>query len=161
MSTEIKYWGGAVVAAALAWFIQLESIYKLMLVFIALDVGSGVAASLVKKTTDSREAWKGIFGRKVSMLFGVCTFAYIPELLGPTVAAQMTLFGLTLGQGLALYASGIEVMSICENVTRGGFVLPPGALETLAKYLPGARRGTGEVNAENPAAGGSIVEEGK
>ncbi len=143
MTSELKYFGGLAVASILAWLVALDSIYKTLLIFIFLDVFSGVAASFVKKNTDSREAWRGIVGRKFSMVLAVCTFAYIPQLLGPAVAAELTLFGLSLGQGMALYASGVEVMSICENVTRGGFIFPPGVLETMGKYLPGARRGEG------------------
>lgn len=167
MALEIKYFFGAVFAAVLAWIaaayswvISLHLAIQFLFWFQLGDILSGLGASIYLQNTASHIAWKGITVKKclswlvVGAMVGVA--ALFKAISGVAAELSIGTFSMPLGAGAAFWYCLVEAMSILENAGKVG-ALPPGMLDIVRKYLPGARPPAPDLPKENPAALGSML----
>lgn len=162
MTSEIKVTGGLAIASIVAWWVSLHLAIQLLFWFQLADIASGFLSSIALRGTSSHIAWRSITAKKslswlvVGAMVGIGWL--IHQISGVAVELSLGTFSLPLGAGAAVYYCYVETISVLENAGKVN-ALPPGLLDLIRKYLPGARPpGPPPVppSNENPAAGGTI-----
>lgn len=120
---------GGLVALVGGWDKGMQT----LVVFIVLDVGTGVARAILQKDLSSKESYKG--GLKKLLILVVVAVATQVDRYAETNLAR---------NGAIAFYCGSEALSILENVAKSGVKIPP----FLEKILKALRNGESDEEEE-------------
>lgn len=118
-----------VLGLVLAWWLGLDTVIRLLVVLMAIDILSGMIGAAITKTLSSNESYKGI-AKKALVLLIVAAAEAISIYLGPDALP------VNLGEIVAGFYCAHEGLSILENAIAAGLPVPRQLRDTLAKLAP-------------------------
>ena len=121
LAAVIKVTLAAIVAAGAALFGGWDKGMQILLVFIFLDIVSGIVRAVIQKKLSSDESYKG--GLRKILIFVVVAVA--------TQADRFAETNLVRNAAIAYYC-GSEALSTLENVAASGVSIPPALRDVLA-----------------------------
>ena len=127
-ATLFKWLGGAVVAI----WLQMPTAAHFLLLFMALDIATGLVAGFIERKLASDVSYRGL-ARKVLILLMVGAAHVIVKAMG---------LQFDLGSAVATVYMVNEVISILENCARAGVPVPSVLVQALAKVKKTARAAT-------------------
>lgn len=119
---------GIAVAFVGAVFVNLPEIYQVLLVFMAVDMVSGIIRAAQQKELTSAIAWNGVMKKTGEGLL-VATAAYLQQVVAPIGAVP-------LPEALSLFYIYTEGLSILENFAAVGVPIPDFLKSALAELAP-------------------------
>jgi toxin secretion/phage lysis holin len=125
---------GLVSAVATGWA-SLVGVVQVLLLLMALDIATGMAAAFVQRRLNSAVGWRGVSRKAVTL--GVVTAA---------VVVEPVLGGAPVASVVAGFYAAVEALSILENAGRADVPVPGVLREALTRL---------QAQAEEPARAGS------
>lgn len=117
-----------IVAGSIFLFGEWNVAIQVLVIFMALDILTGMVRAFVQKELSSKESWRGV-GKK-SLVFVVIAVAHQLDRLTGT--------GATIRGAVVLFYCASEGLSIIENVAAAGLPLPE-ILKNALKLLNGQK----------------------
>lgn len=118
-----------------AFWGAFEPFVQCLIIFMGIDIATGIMAAYVAKTISSNVSFRGV--TKKVLVLGVVLMAYVLQRyigLEPLVVAGRDV---SLGAAVALWYIVSESISILENAALANVPLPPFLKDVLAKLSPG------------------------
>lgn len=111
-------------ALIFATWTSIPHLVQLLIVFMALDLATGILVAIIKKEVSSDVSFGGVAKKALVLI-----------LVGMSHIASDTLHtGVDLGSVVALAYCANEVISITENCARAGIPIPGPLVDILAKF---------------------------
>ena len=113
-------------ATAVGTWAQIPGMVKLLLLFMLLDMLTGILSAFVQKSLCSQDGARGV-AKKALILILVGT---------AHLASDQFHLGLDLGSAVSFAYMVNELVSIVENCAHAGIPIPGQLLDALAKFKP-------------------------
>lgn len=126
--TNILKWLSLASVVVFGFWGNLAAVYQTLMVFMILDMASGIIVAFTQKTLEASLAWKGVF-KKGGEIVIVLMAAYIQKLV-PGLSS------VPLPEALAGFYIYYEGLSIIENASILGIPIPQFLRDALAKLSP-------------------------
>lgn len=121
--------GGVVVAAAGAWFVAIPHVYQVLIVFMGVDMVTGIFRASIQGALRSADAWRGTM-KKAGEALVVALGVYLQQIAAP-------IGNVPLPEALCLFYIYTEGLSILENLAVIGVPVPDFLKNVLAELAPG------------------------
>lgn len=131
MTAAFRILKWAVTAVLMVWA-SLGLVVQTLIIFIGIDIASGLLSAYIRKEISSSKSFKGI-ARKVLILVMVG----VSHLAGQAMQLKFD-----LGTGVAAAYLFNEVISIMENCAKAGLFIPSILVQALIKVKQTARAAT-------------------
>lgn len=125
---------GGMTGALFGLWVGLDVAVRVLVLLMALDIVTGLAAAFAARAIDSRTGWRGISRKCVTL--GIVAAAAV---LDPHVGVAAT-------QVVAGFYAAIELTSLIENAALAGVPVPAGLRDALVQW----QRLTGERSSRDP-----------
>jgi toxin secretion/phage lysis holin len=133
---------GLVSALVLGWA-SLVGVVQVLLLLMALDIATGMAAAFAQQRLNSAVGWRGVSRKAVTL--GVVTAA---------VVVEPVLGGAPVASVVAGFYVAVEALSILENAGRAD-VPVPGLLRQALTRLQAQAEEPGQLGGRHTAVGGN------